>query len=153
MRFPYIVNVCYIVNEKGQVLLQFKKRGFGQGKWNGPGGKVELGETPEESVKREVKEETGVVIKNLEKLGELEFIFNEKEEWNNYCYVFVCDEFEGELRDKGEGKLQWFNQEELPFAKMWADDKHWLPDVLRGKYVKKRFYFDQNSNLLYYGNL
>jgi len=153
MKFHYIVNVCYIVNEQGQILLQLKKRGFGQGKWNGPGGKTEPGETPEESVKREVREETGIAIKSLKKMGELEFIFNKKEEWNNYCHVFVCDEFEGKPKDRGEGKLQWFKQEELPFDRMWADDQHWLPDVLDGKYVKKRFYFDQAGNLLYHGNL
>lgn len=153
MKFSCTTNLCYIINERGEVLLQFKKRGFGQGKWNGPGGKIEPGEILEESVKREVKEETGITVKNLKKRGELEFVFKGKEEWNNHCHVFVCDEFEGEPRDRGEGKLQWFKPEELPFDKMWADDRHWLPSVLEGKYVKKRFYFDQTGNLLYHGNL
>lgn len=67
--------------------------------------------------------------------------------------MFICDEFEGEPKDREEGKLQWFKQEELPFAKMWADDRHWLPDVLGKKSVKKRFYFNQAGDLLYHGNL
>ena len=153
MKFSYIANLCYIINERGEVLLQFKRRGFGKGKWNGPGGKVLSKETVEESVKREVKEETGIIVKSMKKMGELEFIFKNKKEWDNHCHVFICDEFEGEPKDRGEGKLQWFKQEELPLAKMWVDDRHWLPDVLVGKSVKKRFYFDQAGNLLYHGNL
>jgi mutator protein MutT len=148
MRFSNITNLCYIINKQGEILLQFKSKGFGQGKWNGPGGKVESGETPEESVRREVKEETGISINHLKKSGDLEFLFKGREEWNNYCHVFVCNKFEGGPKDKGEGKLQWFKREDLPFDKMWADDIHWLPDVLQGRYVKKRFYFDREGNLL-----
>jgi len=51
--------------------LQFKRRGFGVGKWNGPGGKVEPGETLEQAVVREVKEETGLVVSRPEKMAEL----------------------------------------------------------------------------------
>lgn len=70
-----IKNLCYIINAQGEVLFQFKHRGFGVGKWNGPGGKVEDGETLEQSVIREIKEETGLEVANLEKGGELEFYF------------------------------------------------------------------------------
>lgn len=61
-------------------MLQFKRLGFGKGKWNGSGGKVFSGETVEESVKREVKEETGIIVKSMKKTGELEFIFKNKKE-------------------------------------------------------------------------
>ena len=153
MRFSNFTNLCYIIKENGKILLQFKEKGFSQGKWNGPGGKVEVEETLEESVKREVEEETGITVKNLIKMGELEFIFKGKKKWNNYCHVFICYEFFGEPENKGEGELRWFAKEDLPFDKMWADDKHWLPDVLNGRFIKKRFYFDQGGNLINHINL
>ena len=153
IKFPYKVNLCYVINNKGELLLQRKARGFGQGKWNGPGGKIEKGETPEESVKREIKEETGLVIKNLEKAGELEFIFTCNPEWNNYCYVFICREYEGEPKDTGEGKLKWFKKEDIPLDKMWDDDQYWLMEALSGRQIKKRFYFDKNGKVLKYNNI
>ncbi len=150
MNFFDKVNLCYIINKKGEVLLQYKKRGFGQDKWNGPGGKVDVGETAEESAIREVKEETGLIIKNPKKTAELEFIYDGKEVWHRYCDVFVCYEFAGEPKDKGEGELKWFKKEEIPLDKMWEDDKYWLIDVLNGKYVKMRFYFDKDEKLTNY---
>ena len=78
-----IKNLCYIINDKGQALLQFKRRGFGVGKWNGPGGKVEPEETVEQSVIREVKEETGLEVNDLKKMAELEFYFENRQEWDN----------------------------------------------------------------------
>ena len=67
--FPYHVMICYIINDWGEVLLQKKARGFGVGKWNGPGGKLQAGETPEEACLREVKEETNLDIKIEAKIG------------------------------------------------------------------------------------
>lgn len=152
MKFPYKVNVCYIINKDGQILLQKKRRGFGRGKWNGPGGKIELGETPEESVIREVEEETGLKIKRVKKAGELEFIFPDKN-INNYCHAFICDDFEGKPEDNGEGELKWFDKKELPFDKMWDDDKYWLPKVLIGEYVNMRFNFNEEGGVINFINL
>ena len=151
--FPYIVNVCYIVNAKDEVLLQLKRRGFGKGKWNGPGGKIKSHETPEESVVREVKEETGISIKGPQKMGVLEFVFEDKPEWNNYMHVFICREFFGKPADKGEGELKWFKKEDLPFDKMWEDDRYWTPQVLEGKSVHMRFTLNKDGKLLKYKNL
>ena len=148
IKFPYKVNICYIFNKNKEVLLQHKSRGFGKGKWNGPGGKIEKGETPEEATIREVKEETGLIVKKLKKMGEIEFIFTDNYNSNNYCHVFICDKYEGNPIDGGEGELKWFKKNEIPLDKMWDDDKYWLIDILNGKQVKKRFYFDKNGNVL-----
>jgi 8-oxo-dGTP diphosphatase len=152
MNFPYKVNICYIINKQGEVLLQKKRRGFGRGNWNGPGGKIEPGETPEEATIREIKEETDLVIKNLKKMAEIEFIFPD-EDINNYCYVFICEDFIGGPKDMGEGELKWFKKEDIPLDKMWDDDKYWLKDVLKGKYVNMRFHFDENGKVKKYINL
>lgn len=148
--FNTIANLCYLLNNRNEVLLQFKSKGFGRGKWNGPGGKLETGETIEQSVIREIKEETGLEVKNLKKTGELEFIFRGKEDWNQMVHVFITDEFSGEINSSDEGELKWFKIEQLPYDKMWEDDRHWLPRVLAGEFVKMRFYFDGQGKLKNY---
>lgn len=147
MNFPYTVNLVYIFNDRGEVLLQKKARGFGAGNWNGPGGKVEPGETPAAGAMREVWEETDLKIRRLETAGELEFVFPHKEADNNYTYVFRALEWAGRPLDKGEGELRWWPINKIPLDNMWDDDRYWLPEVLAGGYVHKRFYFDVNSKV------
>ena len=147
MKFPYITTIVYIFNNKGEVLLQKKARGFGAGNWNGPGGKIEAGETPEEGAKREVEEETGLIVDKLESAGEIEFVFKHNYDWNNYAHVFRALSWSGTPEDKGEGELKWFKIDEIPLDKMWDDDRYWLPGVLKGESVRKRFYFDENSKV------
>ena len=145
--FNTIANLCYLINGRNEVLLQFKSRGFGQGKWNGPGGKAEKGESLEQAVAREVKEETGLAVKDLKKMAELEFIFKEKADWNQLVYVFVSHDFAGVIKPSDEGELKWFKIGEIPYDKMWEDDAHWLPKVLAGEFVKMRFCLGQNGQL------
>ncbi|MCX6719056.1 MAG: NUDIX domain-containing protein [Candidatus Taylorbacteria bacterium] len=67
-----------IVYQPSRVLLGMKKMGFGKGRWNGFGGKVEAGETIEDAAKREVLEEAGIKVDHLEKMGVIDFEFKEK---------------------------------------------------------------------------
>lgn len=145
-----VKNLCYIINDRGEVLLQYKRRGFGAGKWNGPGGKVEPGESLEQSVIREIKEETGLDVKSLEKMAELEFYYKNHEEWDNITHVYVVKNFSGEIQADDEGELVWFKFNEIPFNKMWDDDPHWLPKILAGEFMKMKFYFDHEGKLLNY---
>jgi mutator protein MutT len=145
-----IKNLCYIINDNGEALLQYKRRGFGAGKWNGPGGKVEPGETMEQAAIREVKEETGLSIRNLKKMAELEFVFIDKDEWNQTVHVYLTEDYSGEITAGDEGELKWFKLDEIPYDKMWVDDPYWLPDVLAGKFMKMRFYFDHQGHLQKY---
>ena len=96
-KFNYTTNLCYLLNNQNQVLLIMKKKGFGVGKWNGPGGKVKLGENPEQSAMREVEEETGYQPANLQNLGFIEFIWPHKEEYNQICHIFITKNFNFEL--------------------------------------------------------
>ena len=145
--------ICYIFNENNQVLLQHKAKGFGQGKWNGPGGKIEENENEMECIIREVKEETGISIMEAEKIAKFDFIFAEKDDWNNQSHVFLAKKWEGELTESDEGKLEWFNVDKIPFDEMWEDDKIWLRDVLKGIPLRYRFYFDKSQRLYYFKNL
>ena len=140
--------ICEIVKD-GRLLLQRKAIGrFGEGKWNGPGGKVNLGETPLEGVIREVREETGLTIYDPELLGNIDFYFGEKPHPDWITYIYLVTEFDGELNSNEEGELKWFRIEDIPYEQMWEDDIHWLPNLLEGKKITGTFWFDERGNRL-----
>ncbi|TFH05705.1 MAG: 8-oxo-dGTP diphosphatase [Spirochaetales bacterium] len=125
-----------------EILLIHKKRGLGQGKINGPGGRVEEGETPMEAAVRETWEEVGLVLTDLTEHATIQFTFT-----SGYCLtvkVFVTTTFSGILRETEEADPFWHPLSDLPFDRMWADDRIWLPHVLRGAYVHGRFLFDDD---------
>ncbi|HPN15172.1 MAG TPA: 8-oxo-dGTP diphosphatase [bacterium] len=142
-----LTTLCYVVRD-GQVLLAMKKRGLGQGKWNGPGGKVEDGETPEQACRREFFEETGASVMTLEAKGLIEFVFEAKPDWNQRCHVFIGRDLAGQPQETEEMLPAWYSLSELPLDNMWEDDALWLPAVLNGGQVNMRFYFDEQSKLV-----
>ncbi|KND48168.1 MAG: pyrophosphohydrolase [Parcubacteria bacterium C7867-006] len=137
--------LIFLVNTDGnkitKVCLAMKKRGFGAGRWNGVGGKVESGETIEDAAKREAKEEIGVNIEIIKKVGEISFYFPHKTEWNQLVSIFFSDKWIGEPSESEEMRPEWFEIDKIPFDKMWPDDKFWLPIVLGGKLIKGSFTF------------
>lgn len=143
-KFLTITNLVYLFRNN-QVLLIMKKRGFGKGKYNGPGGKVKPGETVEECAIRELQEEIKVTPKNLEKLGYLEFVFTKKLEWNTIVHVYRTREFDGEPEETEECIPEWFDIDKVPYDKCWDDDKYWFPLLLAGKKFKKKFYFGEDN--------
>jgi len=147
-----LTTLCYIINEKSEVLLIMKKRGFGRGKWNGPGGKVKVGESIIESVIREVKEEIGVEIINPVKLGCIEFIWPTTEN-NQRCYIHLAKKFNGQPLESEECLPKWFKINEIPYDEMWDDDKYWYLDALSGKPIKKRFFFDKDNKVDHYEDI
>ena len=143
-----IATICEITRD-GKLLLQKKAEGkFGEGKWNGPGGKVEPDETPMEGVIREVREAPGLKVRNPKLKGVLDFYFGENEEPNWITYIFHVTEYEGELKPNEEGKLKWFKYEDIPYDKMWQDDKYWLPGFLEGRSFTGAFWFNEESTKL-----
>jgi len=149
-----ITTLCYIINDDSEVLLTMKKRGFGVGKWNGPGGKVEKAESPRESAIREVKEEIGLTMIEPQELGFIEFIWpKEQEDKNQLCYIYLAKKFTGDLEESDECLPKWFNLDQIPYDEMWDDDKYWYPEALAGKKIKKRFFFDENNKVLNFEDL
>jgi len=143
------VTLCLLVKDD-KILLAMKKRGFGMGKWNGIGGKVEEGETIESAAAREVREEIGVMANpaKMEKVGNVEFYFKDKPEWDQQMHVFLVKDWEGEPKESEEMAPKWYSQNEIPFDSMWPDDKHWLPVVLAGKKFEGKFYFiNEGTNI------
>jgi len=141
--------ICY-VQRSNEFLLLLKASGkFGGGFWNAPGGKIQMGETPEEAARREVFEETGLSLGYLEKMGHLEFYFGEgKSEPDWTAEVFVTREFKGELQESEEGKLAWFSGSNLPYDRMWQDDQYWLPLLVQGRKFRGSFEFTGDSKEL-----
>lgn len=136
-----------IMEKNSQVLLGMKKRGFGAGRWNGFGGKVEGGESIEEAARRETLEESGVEVTKIDKRGVIEFEFKGKPEILE-VHIFKAVDWDGKPKETEEMSPKWFNITEIPYKEMWADDKYWLPCFLEGKKFKGRFLFDENDQVL-----
>lgn len=131
----------------GQILLIRKKRGLGAGKINGPGGRIDPGESPSECATREVEEELVVTPTGLDQRGELFFQFTD--EYSIHVYVYSATDCRGEPRETDEAIPLWTDLDQIPYAEMWADDIIWLPLMLEGKAFKGRFIFDGDAMLDY----
>lgn len=138
--------LCFVL-EDGEVLLIEKRRGLGEGWYNGPGGKLEDGETPRECAIRETREEVGIEVDAdaLEKAGELTFTLDG--EIHTFCHVFRADSFEGEPTASPEARPEWVALEDVPYDRMWEDDHLWLPGVLEGRTVTGEFAFEGGKPL------
>jgi len=145
-RTKIITTLC-IVHKDNKLLLGMKKRGFGEGRWNGFGGKVSENETIEEGAKRGMKEEAGIELADLEKLGVIDFKFQitgEEIEVN----IFKSTDFSGEPIETEEMWPEWFDVDRIPFEAMWPDDPFWMPLFLADKKFKGRFLFGENDVIL-----
>lgn len=131
-----------------QVCLAMKKRGFGQGRWNGVGGKVDAGETVEDAAKREAREEIAVDINVMTKVAELTFRFPHNPAWDQLVHVYIAESWTGEPAESEEMAPDWFSPDNLPYASMWPDDIFWLPKVLNGERVKASFSFGEGDVIL-----
>ena len=123
-----------------EILLINKKTGLGKGKVNGPGGKVEPGETPEAGAVRECHEELDIRVSKLEYCGEHRFQFVDG--YSIHVWVYRTRDFEGVPTESREASPLWTRIDQIPFEKMWEDDKYWLPMVIRGERFQARWIFD-----------
>ena len=131
-----------------EILLITKKRGLGKGKVNGPGGKVDPGETPEQSAVRECREELCIEVGNLEYCGEHRFQFTDG--YSIHVWVYRTRDFEGEPTETIEAEPLWTPIDEIPYDLMWEDDRYWLPKLIRGEKFQTRWIFDGDRMLDYH---
>ena len=139
-----------IDKQAGRVLLAMKKVRFGAGKWNGTGGRVEEGETPEEAAVREAKEEVGITLRgsHVESRGAIEFSFEGKPDWTRHVHLFVSSAWEGKPMESEEMAPQWFELDSVPYERMWIDDALWLPQLLAGQSIDASFRFNADGSAI-----
>jgi 8-oxo-dGTP diphosphatase len=152
-----LATLCYVRRE-GQTLMVHrvkKVNDMHHGKWNGLGGKLNPGETPEECAQREIYEESGLSVQNPKLKGILTFpAFAKDEDW--YVFVFVVEDFWGELIDSPEGNLQWVDNSDLTRLNLWEGDATFLPWLdRRGIFSGKFIYQDgklKSHTVAFYGD-
>ncbi len=127
------------------ILLIHKLRGLGKGKINGPGGRLEPGETMQECAVRETQEEVGVTPTDVEYAGRLHFQFLDG--YGLRGDVFRASDFEGDLIETEEAIPEWFAIADIPFERMWADDPIWFPYLLDKRLFTGHFIFDNDTML------
>lgn len=141
-RGEMLATLMFIVRD-GRVLLIEKKRGLGAGKVNGPGGKIDPGETALEAVVRECQEELHITPLEPRKLGELWFSMTTCPDI--LCHVFRADDFSGIPTETDEAVPLWTPLDAIPYERMWEDDRQWLPLMLADTTFRGRFVFEDET--------
>lgn len=126
-----------------EVLLIEKKRGLGAGKINGPGGKIDPGETPLQAAVRETQEELHVTPLEPRKLGELWFVMSHVPDIR--CHVYRAENYAGTPTETDEAAPLWTPVDRIPYPRMWEDDRHWMPLLLANTPFHGRFVFENES--------
>lgn len=141
-----LATLCYVKQGTQTLMIHRvkKENDMHAGKWNGLGGKFEAGETPEECAIREILEESGLSAKNLNLKGFLTFpAFANEEDW--YAFVFVVDQFEGELIDSPEGQLEWIDTDKLLELNLWEGDRIFLPWLEKPGFFSGKFIYEDGK--------
>lgn len=141
-----LATLCYLKHQ-GKTLMLHRNKKEGDihlGKWNGLGGKIHLGETPEECVIREVKEESGLTMTKPSLRGILTFpAFKDEEDW--YVYVFVAERFSGQLRPSDEGELKWIDDDQVSKLPLWEGDPIFLKWIEEGRFFSGKFIYREGK--------
>ena len=138
--------LVFVIRE-GRILLIDKKTGLGKGKVNGPGGKVEKGESPEACAVRECQEELGITVSDLEYCGQHRFQFVDG--YSIHVWVYKTETFDGIPTESVEARPLWVDLDKIPYELMWEDDRLWLPMMLRGERFHGRWIFEGDRMLDY----
>lgn len=147
------VAVTYILRDNDgvqEVLLGEKLTGLGIGHIVGPGGKVEPGESPERAAVREVLEEVGLIIESgsLRPIACIRYPFENRDALSQRSFVFVASSFSGEVQASGELVASWWPVSEIPYERMWADAKLWLPRAMAGDFVEATVVIGESNDVL-----
>ncbi len=139
--------LCFCIKDD-QVLLAMKKRGFGSGKWNGYGGKVQAEENPVTGAVRELEEESGLVVdeKDLQHVALVRFYFDGNPIFE--CFVYMTHSWQSEPVETEEMRPQWYPISNLPFEEMWAADAKWIPLILNGEKIEAKVNFNADGSVV-----
>ena len=143
-----VIQTVVFIIKNDQVLLGLKKQGFGMGKWNGFGGKLNPGETLEECARREIREEAMIELEDLEKFAISEFHFEGSEKFYE-VHHYVARSFKGEPKETDEMKPAWFSIHGMPYKDMWPDLEYWWEShFLKGKKFKNHFNYAASGEVI-----
>lgn len=134
----------HIINGN-KLLLKKATRGISKGKWNGPGGKIDRGETPMQCMIREAYEETGITMIKPTYHGRLFFYMDGGRKLSFLGYLFSTRKFKGRPRSTEEGRVKWFRIKDIPYPKMWDDDKYWIELMLAGRKFDVHCYYSKGN--------
>jgi ADP-ribose pyrophosphatase YjhB (NUDIX family) len=139
-----VLTLAFLLKDDA-ICLAMKKRGFGEGNWNGYGGKVEEGETIRQAAVREIKEESGVEIneRDLEEVALVDFIFEDGK--HLLVHTYFTRVWNVEPTETEEMRPLWYTFDTIPYESMWADDPHWLPRCLQGEKLRGTVYFNSDG--------
>ena len=143
-----LTTLCYIEKNEKYLMLHrvLKKNDINKDKWIGVGGHFENGESPEDCLLREVKEETGLILTAYQFRGIITFVFSSqgKETDTEYMCLYTADEYEGELISCSEGNLEWINKKDIFSLNLWEGDKLFFRLLEEGRpiFSLKRVYQD-----------
>ena len=144
-----ITTTLLFIIKDNKILLPMKKRGQGQGFYNGVGGKMQDGENIVDTLLRETKEEINVTPVDFRNVGKIDFdLFYKGEKALETMEIFIANDFEGQLKESEEMKPFWFDLDKIPYDKMFPDDRLWIEKVLNGKLVKGKIKMDKNFNMI-----
>ena len=122
-----LTTLCYIEKDEKYLMLHrvLKKNDINKDKWIGVGGHFEKGESPEDCLLREVKEETGLTLTSHRFRGLITFTFSSqgRETDTEYMCLYTANGYEGELISCSEGNLEWVNKKDIFSLKLWEGDK------------------------------
>lgn len=129
------------------VLLGHKKRGFGVDKWAGIGGRIEDGESVVAAACREVYEEIGVTIPeiDIQPRGVITFRFPHRPSWNQTVHLFVATKWIGEPTESEEMRPAWYAPAALPYDQMWDDARYWLAQLIAGETLHLLITFGEDN--------
>jgi len=137
-----VATLCYVRSgERTLMMHRNKKPGdVHMGKWNGLGGKLDSGESPDECVVREIREESGLTLLDPKLRGVLTFpAFKPGEDW--LVFVYTATRFEGELVECAEGDLEWVSGERLATLPLWEGDRIFLPWLEQERFFSGKFVY------------
>ena len=140
--------LCYIIKD-GRVLMMLrnkKKQDINKNKWIGVGGHFEYGESPDECLLREVKEETGLTLTKYKARGIVTFCYKDVVE---YMHLYTADEYSGELSVCDEGELSWIDKDKVMDLNIWEGDRIFLKLLLEdADYFSLKLIYDDEGRLI-----
>lgn len=129
-----LTTLCYIEKDNQYLMLHRTKKENDQShdKWLGIGGKLEQDESPEDCMKREIMEETGLTVTSFTFAGVITFVSDIWE--TEYMFLYVVDGFTGEMITCDEGDLQWVPKEDVMKLNLWEGDRIFIKRLLDENY-------------------